>query len=121
LAVTATTNATAQSGGGQTLVNPGRSAYAFATPCLGAHLSGDGSISNIQAYWNLVLGLIAPLDGAPTDLQQIEFSVAVDGMEVVDEVFTGFGNQVVRERAYLLWEQVGRGIFWLQISEPIAN
>jgi hypothetical protein len=69
----------------------------FGTSILGANLSGDGSVSNTYSAsstsdfsyrGNLVLGLIAPLDGAPTDFQQIEFSVTVDGTEVVDEVFT---------------------------------
>ena len=125
------------------LVNPGQSAYSFATALpaksystalvggasnvagallgagdavfgtsiLGANLSGDGSVSNTYSAsstfdfsykGNLVLGLIAPLDGAPTDFQQIEFSVTVDGAEVVDEVFTSlaaadlfFGDRVL--------------------------
>ena len=34
------------------------------------------------------MGLIAPLDGAPTDFQQIDFTVTLDGAEVVDETFT---------------------------------
>jgi hypothetical protein len=126
----ATTNAIVQAGGaGQSLVNPGQSAYAFATALpdksystaliggasnvagallgprdvvfgtsfLGANLSGDGSVSNDYrasstfdfAYkGDLVLGLIAPLDGAPTDFQQIDFTVTLDGAEVVDETFT---------------------------------
>jgi PEP-CTERM motif len=125
-----TTNAIVQAGGaGQFLVNPGQSAYAFATALpdksystaliggasnvadallgprdvvfgtsiLGANLSGDGSVSNTYsasstfdfAYkGDLVLGLIAPLDGAPTDFQQIDFTVTLDGAEVVDETFT---------------------------------
>jgi len=126
----ATTNAIVQAGGaGQSLVNPGQSAYAFATALpdkaystaliggastvanallgprdvvfgtsiLGANLSSDGSVSNAYsasstfdfAYkGDLVLGLIAPLDGAPTDFQQIDFTVTLDGTEVVDETFT---------------------------------
>jgi hypothetical protein len=36
---------------------------------------------------DLVLGLIAPLDGARTDFQQIDFTVTLDGAEVLDETF----------------------------------
>ncbi len=130
---TATTHAIAQAGGGQSLVNPGQSAYAFATALpaksysttlvggasnvasallspgevvlgtsiLGANLSGDGSVSNtysasstfdFAAKGNLILGLIAPLDGAPTDFQRIDFSVTVDGTGVVDETFTSLAT-----------------------------
>ncbi len=69
----------------------------FGTSILGANLSGDGSVSNTYsasstfdfAYkGDLVLGLIAPLDGAPTDFQQIDFTVTLDGADVVDETFT---------------------------------
>jgi hypothetical protein len=127
---TATTNAIAQAGsGGQTLVDPGQSAYAFAvglpdksystaliggasnvagallgpgevvlgTSILGANLSGDGSVSNtynasatfdFAAKGELILGLIAPLDDAPTDFEQIDFTVTLNGAEVMDETFT---------------------------------
>ena len=127
---TTTTNAIAQAGGGgQTLVNPGQSAYAFATALpeksystaliggasnvagallgpgevvlgtsiLGANLSGDGSATDtysasstfdFAAKGDLLLGLISPLDGAPTDFQQIDFTVTLNGAEVVDEIFT---------------------------------
>jgi hypothetical protein len=66
-------------------------------PSSAQNLSGDGSVSNAYsasstfdfAYkGDLVLGLIAPLDGAPTDFQQIDFTVTLDGAEVVDETFT---------------------------------
>jgi hypothetical protein len=110
------------------LVNPGQSAYAFATALpsksystaliggasmvagallgpgevvlgtsiLGANLSGDGSAADTYsasstfdfAYrGDLLLGLIAPLDGAPTDFQKIDFTVTLDGTEVVDRSF----------------------------------
>jgi PEP-CTERM motif len=126
----ATTNAIVQAGdGGQMLVNPGQSAYAFAnalpaksystaliggastvagallgsrdavfgTSILGANLSGDGSVTDTYsasstfdlAYrGDLMLGLIAPLDGAPTDFQQIDFTVTVDGTEALTRSFT---------------------------------
>jgi hypothetical protein len=129
-----TTNAIAQAGGGgQTLVNPGQSAYAFATALpekpystaliggasnvagallgprevvlgtsiLGASLSGDGSVSNTYSAsstfdfapkGDLLLGLISPLDGAPTDFQQIDFTVTLNGAEVVDEIFTSLAT-----------------------------
>src|ERR1700722_11024147 len=66
-------------------------------PSSAQNLSGDGSVSNAYsasstfdfAYkGDLVLGLIPPLDGAPTDFQQIDFTVTLDGAEVVDETFT---------------------------------
>jgi hypothetical protein len=69
----------------------------FGTSVLGANLSGDGSVSNTYsasstfdfAYrCDLVLGLIAPLDGAPTGFQRIDFTATVDGTEVLDETFT---------------------------------
>jgi hypothetical protein len=69
----------------------------FGTSILGANLSGDGSVSDtysasstfdFTAKGNLILGLIGPLDGAPTDFQRIDFSLSVDGMKVVDETFT---------------------------------
>jgi hypothetical protein len=127
---TATTNAIVQAGGGgQSLVNPGQSAYAFATglptksystaliggathvadallgsrdvvfgtSVLGANLSGDGSTTDTYsasstfdfAYrGDLVLGLIAPLDGSPTDFRQIDFTVTLDGTKVLDRSFT---------------------------------
>ena len=67
------------------------------TSILGANLSGDGSVSNtysasstfdFAAKGDLLLGLISPLDGAPTDFQQIDFTVTLNGAEVVDETFT---------------------------------
>ena len=129
----ATTNAIAQGGDGQMLVNPGQSAYAFATALpsksystaliggasmvadallgpgeavfgtsvLGANLSGDGSAADTYsasstfdfAYrGDLVLGLIAPLDGAPTDFQKIDFTVTLDGTEVVTKSFTSLAT-----------------------------
>ncbi len=129
----ATTNAIAQGGDGQMLVNPGQSAYAFATALpsksystaliggasmvadalfgpgeavfgtsvLGANLSGDGSAADTYsasstfdfAYrGDLVLGLIAPLDGAPTDFQMIDFTVTLDGTEVVTKSFTSLAT-----------------------------
>ena len=139
----ATTNAIVQAGAGQMLVNPGQSAYAFATALpsksystaliggaskvadallgpgeavygtsvLGANLSGDGSATDtysasstfdFASKGDLLLGLIAPLDGAPTRFQQIDFTVTLDGAEVVKEAFTSlvtadafFDNQVI--------------------------
>ena len=139
----ATTNAIAQGGDGQMLVNPGQSAYAFATALpsksyssaliggasmvagallgpgevvlgtsiLGANLSGDGSAMDtysasstfdFASKGDLLLGLIAPLDGAPTGFQQIDFTVTLDGAEVVKEAFTSlltadafFDDQVI--------------------------
>ena len=129
----ATTNAIAQGGAGQMLVNPGQSAYAFATALpgksystaliggasmvadallgpgeavfgtsiLGANLSGDGSAADTYsasstfdfAYrGDLVLGLIAPLDGAPTDFQKIDFTVTVDGTEALTRSFTSLAT-----------------------------
>ncbi len=51
---------------------------------------------------DLLLGLIAPLDGAPTGFQQIDFTVTLDGAEVVNEAFTSlvtadafFDDQVI--------------------------
>jgi hypothetical protein len=69
----------------------------FGTSILGANLSGDGSVSNTYsasstfdfAYkGDLVLGLISPLDDTPMGFQQIDFTVTLDGAEVVDETFT---------------------------------
>ena len=129
----ATTNAIVQAGDGQMLVNPGQSAYAFATALpaksystaliggasmvadallgpgeavfgtsiLGANLSGDGSPADTYsasstfdfAYrGDLILGLIAPLDGAPTDFQKIDFTVTVDGTEALTRSFTSLAT-----------------------------
>ena len=129
----ATTNAVAQGGDGQMLVNPGQSAYAFATALpaksysialiggasmvadallgpgeavfgtsiLGANLSGDGSAADTYsasstfdfAYrGDLILGLIAPIDGAPTDFQKIDFTVTVDGTEALTRSFTSLAT-----------------------------
>ena len=130
----ATTNAIVQAGdGGQMLVNPGQSAYAFATALpaksystaliggasavagtllgsrdavfgtsiLGANLSGDGSVTDTYsasstfdlAYrGDLMLGVIAPLDGTPTDFQQIDFTVTVDGTEALTRSFSSLAT-----------------------------
>jgi hypothetical protein len=127
---TATTTAIVQAGaGGQMLVKPGQSAYAFATALpataystaltggasnvasvllgardvvfgasiLGANLSGDGSVSDrysasatfdLAYKGDLVLGLTAPLDDTPTDFQSIDFTVTLDGADVLDQSFT---------------------------------
>jgi hypothetical protein len=69
----------------------------FGTSILGANLSGDGwamdtysasSTFDFAYKGDLVLGLINPLDDTPTDFQQIDFTVTLDGAEVVDETFT---------------------------------
>ena len=67
------------------------------TSILGANLAGDGSATDtysasstfdFASKGDLALGLIAPLDGAPTGFQQIDFTATVDGTEVVNKSFT---------------------------------
>ncbi len=77
------------------LLGPGE--VVLGTSILGANLSGDGSAMDtysasstfdFASKGDLLLGLVAPLDDAPTGFQQIDFTVTLDGAEVVKEAFT---------------------------------
>ena len=96
---------------GRRYPGPGPGEAVYGTSVLGANLSGDGSATDtysasstfdFASKGDLLLGLIAPLDGAPTRFQQIDFTVTLDGAEVVKEAFTSlvtadafFDDQVI--------------------------